>query len=96
MHKPYLQWAIIGHYDFLLNVRERILSWCGVELAPPRLPSAQTSFLYRITTSGKKAEVVDRVLNSSGLGLPRKHLPGVWERYKARVNAKQNKDRTSF
>jgi len=95
MYEPYLQWGIIGHYDFLLDARKRILSWCGVELAPPRLPSAKTSFLYRIGTSGEKAEAVDRMLNASNLGLPRKHIPGVWERYRARITANQKKDRTS-
>jgi hypothetical protein len=87
MHEPYLIWHIVGHYDFLLDVRRRILGWCGVELAAPYLPSSKTSFLYRLSTSGEKAEAVDRVLNASGLGLPRKHLPGAWERYRARMEA---------
>jgi hypothetical protein len=95
MYEPYLQWSIIGHYDFLLEARRRILAWCGVELAPPRLPSAQTSFLYRISTSGERAEAIDRVLNASGLGLPRKHIPGVWERYRARIEAEKAEGRTS-
>lgn len=89
MHEPYLVWHLVGHYDFLLDVRQRILNWCGVGLAPPYLPSAKTSFLYRITTSGEKAASIDRVLNASGLGLPRKHLPGVWEQYQERINAKK-------
>jgi hypothetical protein len=95
MHEPYLYWQVVGHYDFLLEVRKRIHSWCGVEIAPPRLPHAFTSFLYCIATSGEKAEAVDKVLNSSGLGLPRKHIPGVWARYEARMEAKKSKDRTS-
>ncbi len=94
MHEPYLIWYLVGHYEFLLEARKRIYAWTGVELAPPLLPSAKTSFLYRIATSGEKAEALDQVLNASGLGLPRKHLPGVWEQYRARMETAQNKDRT--
>lgn len=95
MYEPYLVWHVVGHYDFLLDVKSRIFAWCGVELTTPKLPSAKTSFLYRLATSGEKAESIDRVLNSSGLGLPRKHIPGVWARYEARMEAKKSKDRTS-
>lgn len=95
MHEPYLIWHLVGHRDFLLDVRRRLLAWCGVEVAPPRLPSADTSFLYRLSTSGEKAAAVDRVLNASGLGLPRKHIPGVWERYEARMATKKVVGRTS-
>lgn len=84
MHEPYLYWQIVGHRDFLLEARTHIYNWSGVQIAPPRLPHAFTSFLYCIATSGEKAEAVDRVLNTSGLGLPRKHLPGVWEQYRLR------------
>jgi hypothetical protein len=84
MHEPYLYWQVVGHYDFLLEMRKRIQLWAGVEIAPPRLPHAFTSFLYCIATSGEKAEALDNVLNMSGLGLPRKHIPGVWERYYSR------------
>lgn len=94
MHEPYLYWQVLGHYDFLLEVRKRIYNWCGVELAPPRLPHAFTSFLYVVAPSGEKAEAVDRVVNSSGLGLPRKHIPGVWERYRARIEAQKEAGRT--
>jgi hypothetical protein len=34
MHEPYLQWTIVGHYDFLIDVRARILGWCGVVSLP--------------------------------------------------------------
>lgn len=95
MHDPYLIWHLVGHYEFLMEVRKRILAWCGVETAPPNLPNAKTSFLYRLSTSGEKAEAIDRVLNSSGLGLPRKHIPGVWERYRARIDAQKEAGRTS-
>lgn len=95
MFDPYLYWQVVGHHDFLLEARKRIQAWCGVEIAPPRLPHAFTSFLYVIATSGEKAEAVDRVLNASGLGLPRKHLPGVWDRYRARMDAEQQSGRTS-
>lgn len=96
MYEPYLVWHLVGHRDFLLDVRKRLLAWCGVELAPPRLPSAKTSFLYRLSTSGEKAETVDRTLNASGLGLPRKHLPGVWNHYRARMDAGKQAGRTSM
>jgi hypothetical protein len=59
------------------------------------LPHAFTSFLYCIATSGEKAEALDRVLNASGLGLLRKHLPGVWNRYQARMDAEKQAGRTS-
>jgi hypothetical protein len=94
MHEPYLYWQLVGHRDFLLEVRERIYNWCGVEIAPPRLPHAFTSFLYCIATSGEKAEAVDRVLNASGFGLPRKHIPGVWEHYYARIDVEKEEKET--
>jgi hypothetical protein len=50
---------------------------------------------YGIATSGERAESIDRVLNASGLGLPRKHLPGVWEHYRLRMQAEKNKGRAS-
>lgn len=92
MHEPYLRWEIIGHYEFLLEARKRIYEWCGVELVPPRQPRASTAFLYRVATSGERVESIDRVLNASGLGLPRKHLPGVWERYRSRMAAEQGEN----
>jgi hypothetical protein len=95
MHEPYLIWQLVGHQDFLLNVRRRLLNWCGVELVPPRLPSAKTAFLYRLSTSGEKAEAVDLALNKSGLGLRRKHIPGIWERYQARMDAEKQAGRAS-
>lgn len=95
MPEPYLYWQVLGHHDFLLEARKRILAWCGVDVAPPRLPHAFTSFLYCIATSGEKAEALDRVLNASGLGLPRKHIPGVWDRYRARIAAEKQSGCTS-
>lgn len=95
MPDPYLYWQVLGHHDFLLEARKRILAWCGVDIAPPRLPHAFTSFLYCIATSGEKAEAVDRGLNASGLGLPRKHLPGVWDHYRARIEAEKQSGCTS-
>jgi hypothetical protein len=95
MYEPYLRWQLVGHYAFLLEVRKRIYDWCGVELAFPHLPSAETSFLYRIATSGERAASIDRVLNACGLGLARKHLPGAWERYRMRIEEEQNKGHTS-
>lgn len=92
MPEPYLRWQLVGHYDFLMDVRARIHLWCGVEMAPPRLPDTKTSFLYGIATSGERVESIDRVLNASGLGLPRKHLPGVWERYRSRMAAEQGEN----
>lgn len=52
--------------------------WHGVSSArvkPKPLGLGSLPHLYRISANGPRAPIIDRVLNASGLGLPRKHLP---------------------
>jgi len=70
------QWLLLGTLDFLWVAREYIQRYVGVEIKEPvRAHKHISPHLYRISANGPRAPIIDRVLNASGLGLPRKHLP---------------------
>ena len=70
------QWLLLGTLDFLRVAREYIQKYVGVALKEPVRAHKRTSpHLYRISANGPRAPIIDRILNASGLGLPRKHLP---------------------
>jgi len=70
------QWLLLGTLDFLTRARDYIQRYAGVELKGPVRAHKHTSpHLYRISANGPRAFAIDRALNASGLGLPRKHLP---------------------
>jgi hypothetical protein len=69
------QWLLLGTFDFLIVAREYIQRYAGVQLKEPVRAHKYTSpHLYRISANGPRAPIVDRTLNASGLGMPRKHL----------------------
>jgi hypothetical protein len=69
------QWLLLGTLDFLCTAREYIQRFVGVELKQPVHAHKHTSpHLYRISANGPRAPLIDRTLNASGLGMPRKHL----------------------
>lgn len=75
-NRPGYQWVLVGTLDFLRTARDYLQSYVGVELKEPVRANKNTSpHLYRISANGPRAPIIDRVLNASGLGLPRKHLP---------------------
>jgi hypothetical protein len=56
--------------------REYIQQLANVQLREPVRAHKHTSpHLYRISANGPRAPIIDRTLNASGLGMPRKHLP---------------------
>jgi hypothetical protein len=70
------QWILLGTLDFLHTARDYIQRYASVELKEPVRANKHTSpHLYRISANGPRAAIIDRILNASGLGMPRKHLP---------------------
>lgn len=69
------QWSMLGTLPFLQTAREHLQRKCGVYLHEPIRKSQKNSpFTYVIFASGKRVLTIDRALNGSGLGLPRKHI----------------------
>jgi hypothetical protein len=72
------QWLLLGTLDFLCVAREYIQDYVGVKLKEPVRAHKHTSpHLYRISANGPRGPIIDRTLNASGLGMPRKHLDAV-------------------
>lgn len=70
------QWMLLGTLPFLTVARDIIERHAGVSMKEPvRQRKDSSPHLYRISANGPRAPIIDRVLNASGLGLPRKHLP---------------------
>lgn len=70
------QWLLLGTLDFLHTARDYIQRYAEVKLKEPVRANKHTSpHLYRISANGPRAPIIDRILNASGLGMPRKHLP---------------------
>jgi hypothetical protein len=70
------QWLLLGTLDFLCTARDYIQRFADVKLKEPVRAHKNTSpHLYRISANGPRAPIIDRILNDSGLGMPRKHLP---------------------
>jgi hypothetical protein len=70
------QWLLLGTLEFLYTARDYIQRYVGVELKEPVRAHKHTSpHLYRISANGPRTPIIDRILNTSGLGMPRKHLP---------------------
>jgi hypothetical protein len=70
------QWGLSGTYSFLSMVRNLIQRHTNIAISEPvRHCKDRSPHLYRIIATGKRAIIIDRTLNASGLGLPRKHLP---------------------
>jgi hypothetical protein len=76
-----LQWTLLGCEVFLWEAREHITRISGVNLSFPAQSDKRTKHVYRIDAMSAKAIAIDRALNANGLGLPRKHLPNVLEKY---------------
>jgi hypothetical protein len=70
------QWMLLGTQPFLLVARDIIQSHACVNLHEPvQAHKGRSPHLFRINASHDRAIAIDRTLNASGLGLPRKHLP---------------------
>jgi hypothetical protein len=70
------QWMLVGTLSFLLAAHNRIQRYACVTLREPmRVHKDRSPHLFRINASHDRAIAIDRILNASGLGLPRKHLP---------------------
>jgi len=74
-----LQWSLLGCEEFLWAAREHLARWSGVNLSFPAQSDKRIKHLYRIDAMSTKAIATEKALNVEGLGLPRKHLPGVLE-----------------
>ena len=70
-----LQWTLLGCEAFLWEAREHIARSSGVNVSFPAQSDQRIKHVYRIDAMAKKAIAIDRALNASGQGLPRKHLP---------------------
>ena len=76
INRPGYQWSLLGTLPFLNVARTLIQNHAGVPLKEPvRSHKTNSHHLYRISANGPRAVIVDRMLNKSRLGLPRKHLP---------------------
>jgi hypothetical protein len=74
--KEQYQWSMVGTLPFLTVARDYIQQLCSVSLHEPiRKSPTRSPNTYLIFASGSRVIAIDRVLNASGLGLPRKHLP---------------------
>jgi hypothetical protein len=70
------QWVLLGTNPFLCVARDLIQRHAQVTLREPvRAHKGNSPHLFRINASHERAIVIDRILNASGLGMPRKHLP---------------------
>ncbi|MDQ2998799.1 MAG: hypothetical protein M3R61_17345 [Chloroflexota bacterium] len=70
------QWMLLGTYPFLCVAREIIQAQGHIILREPvQAHKGRSPFLFRINASHDRAIAIDRILNASGLGMPRKHLP---------------------
>lgn len=70
------QWILLGTQPFLRVAHQLIETHAQVQLKEPVRQCKESSpHLYRISANGPRAPIIDRMLNASGLGLPRKHLP---------------------
>lgn len=70
------QWSLPGTYPFLNSARDHIQRLTNVYLHEPiRAKRDASPYLYKIFAAGQRVIAIDRILNASGLGLPRKHLP---------------------
>lgn len=69
-----LQWSLLGCEAFLWSAREHIERLAKVAASFPAQSDPRVPHLFRIDAMDAKAMAIDRVLNASGLGLPRKHL----------------------
>lgn len=70
------QWMLLGTLPLLTVARALIERHAQVALKEPvRQRKDGSPHLYRISANGPRATIIDRMLNQSGLGLPRKHLP---------------------
>jgi hypothetical protein len=73
--KPQYSWYLVGTQPFLMKAREHLVQCTGVELMyPVRARKNVSPHLYMLYAH-KHAPIIDRILNASGMGLPRKHLP---------------------
>ncbi len=69
------QWVLVGTYPFLLVARDLIQRYASVTLREPvQAHKGCSPHLFRINASHDRAIAIDRTLNASGLGMPRKHL----------------------
>ncbi|HET9223815.1 MAG TPA: hypothetical protein VFO07_14985, partial [Roseiflexaceae bacterium] len=69
-------WGLTGTFSFLIVARDYIQRYANIVIAEPvRHCKDRSPHLYRISANGPRAPIIDRTLNASGLGLPRKHLP---------------------
>jgi hypothetical protein len=70
------QWILLGTYPFLCVARDLIQYHAHVTLREPvQAKKDRSPHLFRINASHERAIAIDRILNASGLGMPRKHLP---------------------
>ena len=69
------QWHLVGTLPFLSRARACLQFHAGIELKPPIRANKRASPHLYLLYAAAKTVAIDRVLNASGLGLPRKHLP---------------------
>jgi len=70
-----LLWGLTGTLSFLIMARDYIQHYANVAIAEPvRHCKDRSPHLFRITANSQRAIAIDRTLNASGLGMPRKHL----------------------
>lgn len=67
-------WHLLGTNPFLMKAREYIHQHTRVELKLPIRAHQDVSPHLYMLYAHKHAPTIDRALNASGLGLPRKHI----------------------
>lgn len=74
--KMQYQWSLLGTMPFLIAAREYIQNSTNVDLKSPIRANKRCSpHLHLLYAGGQRVLAIDRALNASGLGLPRKHIP---------------------
>jgi hypothetical protein len=70
------KWELLGCYDFLVAAKQHIEQQAQVVIRGPSLDHKdKRPYLYRLYTGNQQTiQQIDHALNTSGLGLPRKHL----------------------
>lgn len=68
------QWQLVGTLPFLERARASLRYHAGVELQPPIRADKNASPHLYLLYAASQSIAIDRALNASGLGLPRKHI----------------------
>jgi hypothetical protein len=92
-----LHWSLLGTLPFLTRAREYIQQIAGISIKDPVRANKNTSpHLYCIHAYNEQVELLDSILNASGLGLPRKHLDASWPGFERRRRSRLREEHAPY